>query len=1257
VDLPHWVRSGQSVLSYIAERPQFESRDVNAKLLAKLRGCKPPIFLLNGWNEVSVADAEAADAALRDLDRSFPAAIIIVATRLHRLIPQLRGSVRVELSPLRRSQRDEYLHLALGESAHDLRVKLNNSRVLDSITRTPLFLAEVVDLYRSGKDIPATKMGVLGAVMDAIEQSPGHRTSLQQGPLRGHAGEYLRSLSMGMTARGETAIIEADARAVVSSVSAKLHAARQIGNTPDPADILDELSKRHVLVRVEHGEISFRFQHQQFQEFFAAGGLRAILLDLVRGKGTNEDQKFLVSYVNEPRWVESLHLLAEDIGTSGGDKMMVEVGTKLVRMALEVDPIFAAELARCCGPTVWTEVREEMGGQLRCWYDVPDVQHKQCALAAMLATGSDDFKDIVVPLLTDPNEQVRLAVYHSGAEFLPSSLGPHWVEVVQGWTEEARLNLVLQLAHDPWLADTVEKLALADPSSQIKWNAARQLSWYGFTEKVEKLLGPLDDNDFRTALHSLDPDEIPPSLRQRAIGVTEVKYGATTDAFERLKTLGFLKKLGAKQVDERMKTELDALDEKQLQAGNAGPTKWTLDELRESDQQWVSDWLARKFLEGSTRFGGWSEMVTRLPAAERDRLLERFSNELLDANEKHRVLSILATTADEGLAARVFDRACEIRRGLTIGPGQDMSKWNLFRQQQDLLEAMDPKILLEGLSPKLDRDPEETELALLTDVLGKFSPTRTDTRTAVPDEIRRRLRAYLKCAVERAADPNGVRASVRAHLAVLLAQVGGPSDIPELRRLIVADSIRYIEMQAARMKGDRAGDNVGYVLLYISAVNAADPEHGDEVLLEMLGEEQYERFVAEELVRKAKKGQGPPTFGNTQVEYGKVWAAREGKATEEFVEDRRSRYADAIRALVEKILAESEAAPDKRRVEHRLKPLGTVLAALDARSSAKLILDVMAPPAGYDGYNRVAALESLILAGIRMTLAAMMNVLGPALEQARRDLGNSDQNRWLLARCLSVLAFAEPPAEGIAKIKEILSQVRFFHAHDSRGIVVALGASQSADAMDLLMELAKPDGSAVAQIGDEWIKAVAQLGGQRSNEVLLSFVDPNRKLFTKEFVPDFQNGNVLARLLADRAEHDEQFKMDLFRLANGDLPPVKRMLLARTFSRFQREDDLVAGLCVLRDDGSGVPYELLQSIENAFLERRPYGTEGHSYTLSPRGSNALRKRLLEMAHSDSVRKRSAFALLGQIEVWRLEHGRPMDEPRHPAIELGLYWPI
>jgi hypothetical protein len=182
------------------------------------------------------------------------------------------------------------------------------------------------------------------------------------------------------------------------------------------------------------------------------------------------------------------------------------------------------------------------------------------------------------------------------------------------------------------------------------------------------------------------------------------------------------------------------------------------------------------------------------------------------------------------------------------------------------------------------------------------------------------------------------------------------------------------------------------------------------------------------------------------------------------------------------------------------------------------------------------------------------------------------------------------------------------------------------------------------------------LEGTRSSEILLSFVDPNAKLFSREFIPDHRHGDHLARLLAERAAIDKALKSKLVELAKGELPSTKRMLLAKVFAHFTSEEDLVEGLCVLRDDGSGVPYEFLRSMENVFLERRPHGGSGNVYTFSPLGCNAVRKRLFEMVISDPDRRQSAFALLGQIEVWRLEHGRPADEPRHPMIESEILWP-
>ncbi|HET8926012.1 MAG TPA: hypothetical protein VFN26_23710 [Candidatus Acidoferrum sp.] len=206
------------------------------------------------------------------------------------------------------------------------------------------------------------------------------------------------------------------------------------------------------------------------------------------------------------------------------------------------------------------------------------------------------------------------------------------------------------------------------------------------------------------------------------------------------------------------------------------------------------------------------------------------------------------------------------------------------------------------------------------------------------------------------------------------------------------------------------------------------------------------------------------------------------------------------------------------------------------------------------------------------------------------------------------------------------------------------------------MKFVGSDGKGVEAIGEAWIEAIGALRGPRSNEILLSFVNSEAKSFTREFIPDHRHGDLLARVLAERAEVDASVKAELIRLANGDLSPLKRMLLAKVFARFRGKDDLVAGLSILRDDGGRVPYELFRSMESEFLEHRPYGAGGNTFTLVPRESNAVRKRLFEMSQNDPLRKLSAFALLGQIEVWRLEHGRPPDEPRHPAVDSGVSWP-
>jgi hypothetical protein len=431
VDLPFWVRTGTEILQFVAQAPAFAKRGLDAKALLELRGTEPFFFLLNGWNEISEGTAESAVQALRELEQNYPSSGIMVVTRTHRLRPPLPGAFRAQLLTLRRSQRDQYLVLALGKYANDLAAKLNNSRTLDELTRTPLILAEVTELFRNGSTIPTTKTGILGAVMRMVEESEEHHVFLQQPPLSANAREYLSALSTAMTENGGVEISEEDARAVVSSASVALQKAGQLVEQPEPMTVLNELAKHHVLERLDLPGTTFRFQHQQFQEFFAARALKRQLLEVVRGQDAELERKFAKQYVNEPRWGESLRMLAEDIAEQGTRTEFVEAGARLVRTALHVDPIFAADLANASGPAVWAKVRDDVGKRLRAWYAQKDSHHRQCALAAMLATGSDDFKDVVVPLLSDTSDQVRLAVYHSGAQVIPANLGPNWRDLAR----------------------------------------------------------------------------------------------------------------------------------------------------------------------------------------------------------------------------------------------------------------------------------------------------------------------------------------------------------------------------------------------------------------------------------------------------------------------------------------------------------------------------------------------------------------------------------------------------------------------------------------------------------------------------------------------------------------------------------------------------------------------------------------------------------------------------------------------------------
>ena len=1265
IDLPAWAKSRLSILDFIAQMPPFLSRNIDAGNLARIHQDTQFLFLLNGWNEISKNYSDDAVTALRELERNFPKAGLIVATRNHHISPPLPGAFRTKLLSLDRKQRTEYLHQALGIRADELSLMLDTNPVLDALTRTPFILSEVTTIFKAGGEIPPTKIGVLGEVIRLLEQSEEHQSHLHAAPLRGHASEYLTELAVKMSECGDTTIDEKDARPLVNSVSKRLIDDGQIATLPEPASVLNTLCAHHILERLDYPSVAFRFEHQQFQEFYAASFLKQQLNELASIDNHDRSQAFTKRYLNEPVWDEPLRMIAEEIGVQSANLTVesneVKTGELLIKMALNVDPIFAATLSQLCGKIVWSQVRSDVAGYLRSWYAVDDENHQQCAVAGMLATGSDDFSDIILPLLANKDQQVRLGTYRAGKEFYLSSLGTNWRNVVKGWEEEARYDFVTEMTRDQLMLEISEDFALFDPSLRIRVEAVRMLNWVGADQEFARLLGVLDGEGFEKAIREIDVEMIPLSLRPRALGVYQKLLNASEGALGRLRILLCAAELGDTSTTERLKRELTQLEPGKISDSGEFVIEPALKIVQKTEPEWISHWVAERIVNGSLWRERWINLVTTIPDDLKNSLLEKISSEDLQHNQSSGIIAVLAATGDPAFVEAVFVKLCDIRRSFSDEIGRrNESKKEIVRQLENLLRALPPNVVVKGLENCLSHEYDIIEFTSLIEVFSSNGREKTDLREQLQDDLRQKLRGYLKHSVPWVLRQDDFTGEVKVNLASALSRVGEPEDMQDLQLLVWADIERVRKGMAARARGEQ-NESAKYCMTWfdhwhVAAIVSLDSVSAETLLLEVLCEWDYESSAASALVRLAKIKNIDDEY-YYKKDYRIVWEARAGNPSKHYDEERRQRYAVALRQRVSSLLEERASSDQPRNYDFRLKDLSIRLASLDSQNSAELVLQVMALPGEWDGYKRCEALDALLFGGAKLPTETSLMVLNPTIEYLCAKGLYNDEQKGALKRCLCLLPFVDTPFIGIARIREVLKATEL-PAYELREIVTALGFSQCQEALNLLREIATTYGNDLNQMSEEWVNAVATLGGTDSKKILLSFIDPNADELPIRWDDNgFGIEGLLVSRLADLAQAETEIKQRVFQFCDMQLTSKNRHLLSKLIAKLGTVDAILAGLKLIDDnDTERIPFDLWRAIETVFIERRDGKTQ-NSYTLLSRSSNEVREKLFEMTLQDVRWKRSAFQLLGQIEVWRLEHGRPSTEPRHPDYDSGESWPL
>jgi hypothetical protein len=740
--------------------------------------------------------------------------------------------------------------------------------------------------------------------------------------------------------------------------------------------------------------------------------------------------------------------------------------------------------------------------------------------------------------------------------------------------------------------------------------------------------------------------------RLRALAIFRKSYGDASDSLRRMGLLMHLMKLGEPDIGGRLRDDLGKCEPMQAKQLADFRLKPILDIIRRFDPLWVSHWVAERIVDGTLWHDHWIGYVTSIPSEMRESLLKRLETEDIQHSPVERGMSVLAAATDSTTVQRVFAKLCELQQIITIQPEQKHElDWAVGRQLEDLFRLFPPKTAVDGLTDALTGEVDSLRLIVVCRLFSRVGRENTDLRKELSDKLRRTLRAYLIKGVPVMLEQDDFSGSLKADLASALARVGEPEDIAILRELICADIERAKRGREAWVEGNRGklgnGGVVSYSIWHTRALALLDTDHADTVLLELLNEPEYERDAAMTLVQLARNPaqQSPINPFGQKRDYNEIWNARTKPQVTGFNEERRKRYAGAIRGVLESMLEAGE--QGQTPSDFRVKELAKLLAALDARGSADLIIRALQVSGRYNSWQIAEALERLLFGGVTLPAEKTLALFDLVVEQVLPNYYNSSNDQHLLIKALCLLPFVDHPSVGIKKLREAISDLKI-GGHELRDVIVALGHSRCSDALGALQEIVANEITATS-VGDAWVEALAELDTAEARNILLSLVDPEIKELA--FPTTFSRPETVATTLRELARRNAEMEQHLFQLCSLRVPEPKRSLLAKVIAGIGTADAALAALNLFDDEKTPqIPYDTWKQMEDAFVEHKPYGTDTNTYTLAPRSSNEVRLRVFEMSKRDNHRAQAAAALLAQIEMWRLEHGRPIGEPRSVAVE-------
>ena len=1225
--LPELGQMRRGLIDEIAGRPTF--RGVTADTLSNIAQAGLLVLLCDGWNEISAEQRDWVRTGLARFRRDYPGSGLVVATRALSP-PPMQGAVRIFVRPPSRAQQLAILSETVGRAGDELLNRARRTPGLSDLLRTPLYLAVLGEIGSGGGLLPETKEQAIRRFIERQEQRSEQR-SILSAQLRDCHQEYLRAAACRLTISGAGVITQSDLRNEIAQVSEKLKQAGQITTVPEQQSAIDTLVSHHVLVERpgETGKPFYSFQHPQFQEWFASFHVEGRIV-AASASSSPENAQRLAEILNQADWTEATLFAVERLSRVDAN------GARSVRQAIclatTIDPMLGAAMIRRAAPATWDHIAEPIVRFATNWHKTEE-NHR--AFRFMIGSGRWEFAAPVWETIASKDGYDRSANFEFGW-FAPSVLGPRAFDEYAKLPDGQRRSLLWDLMRFGGQEgiDFALEACPSEPSAEVV-RTVLDLLWFGGA-----------NSEFETLLPSASPEvwkllathhrlfDTDGAFRTRLLEEKR-KLAAAASAVDKLRILMELAEQG----------EYDNPDELIRLAFEVKPTDYQSEysiftPLASKFPEQLSQSIIERLLCGDTVPAFASRFVGVAGVEHQEALREIALGTRASDIAKEAAARALNLESARSLIQDLFAVLDELAANTGTSANEVRQKYQTITGALHLLHdtVLTPSLLASDAS-------EPRHIAALAELLFRW---RSDDRETEALPVYEAARGALVQALDNwtsqiVGNPKTTRHDL-SNLVTAIKRAAAPSLLLAFKRLLDADLDGWRREQAelGRLRQQRRPTtwiSVGYMAIYRHAIEAFQGDAVRDLLLTYIGNPDFEVEAAFALRQYGTNDRIPsPAEGFGRPKYGEILPARERRT-----EDQR-----AVSAVAGVLLDRIDVLLQTGRADDfgRAIGLATAAAQMDYGDRVQTINAVLSAPGPMS--PRYGLLLVLPFAGEILPAAYVRQGYDEAMSSFLGQKWHNQNEWWVIDRWIELMALSDTPEFIIDCVEKLPDQ--FKHAHYFDRILYALGYSDPARALNLLNALASliPD----IATAHNYIEACAQIGSMEATRHLLT-VACNPPSGASHHHDWLGLSNVLSVLLGKHPS----IRRELMARAADDRGFAAYPVIARLLPSIIGPEDVLTLLRAWNPQRPDHASQVLEhAVHNLAYEDRPIAGTGGVFEREPSDLSLLRAELFRIYADDEPQAAFAAGLLRIIDRQRDTYGRPLSEPRHPNLALGVPWP-